>query len=527
VPFRTVDQIAHRPHLAVALVAALAVLLCSAGALWRPPAPAVHDEFSYLLAADTFSSGRLFNPTHPMWKHFETIHVIWQPVYASKYLPAQGLLLALGQTLTGHAIVGSWIGVAAACAAILWMLQGWLPPRWALFGGMLTATHPYIVGAWGHGYWGGALTAAAGALVYGALPRLAGPRRRQNAVAFAIGLVLLAWTRPFEGFLIGTPACLWLAWQYRPGQPGSSQSKPRKAAELAIPIATICVAGAAMLLFYNFRLTGDALKFPYMIHEETYAEIPPLLWQDLRPPVQHRHQVLDDFWSGWAAQAYRVAQTPGGFITTLWLKATHLASHYTASPLAFLLLLVPMALWRRRRRLALIAIATGFLLVGIAQISWIYTANYIAPGLCLLVLLMVQAARYLRGWRRHGPLSGRMLLRIIVLTHLAACIAAWPGFLDTPVWAQQRERIARRLDAQPGRNLILVQYGGADVHDPHAEWVYNEADIDRAKTIWARTMGATRDAELLNYYRDRTFWLLHADEHPIRLEKIDRSATSR
>jgi hypothetical protein len=115
---------ASRPWLAVAACGALAGLGSAAVALFLHwPLPTVHDEFCYLLSADTFAHGRLANPTHPMWRHFETIHVFHQPSYACKYPPGQGLLLALGIELGGTAVLGLWIGAALCGATLCWALR--------------------------------------------------------------------------------------------------------------------------------------------------------------------------------------------------------------------------------------------------------------------------------------------------------------------------------------------------------------------------------------------------------------------
>ena len=55
------------------------------------PLPFAPGDFSFLLASDTFASGRLTNPTPAMWMHFESIHITVLPTYMSMLpLPAAG-----------------------------------------------------------------------------------------------------------------------------------------------------------------------------------------------------------------------------------------------------------------------------------------------------------------------------------------------------------------------------------------------------------------------------------------------------
>src|SRR5579863_10438262 len=164
--------LARRPLL-VPIAAALAVLAVRAALLpiWPFPRPSIYDEFSYLLQADTFAHGRLTNHPHPLWQFFESIYILQQPTYNSKYPPGQALFMALGQWVMGHPWFGVWLSCAVLVAALWWALAGWLPARWALLG-TLIALDLCTFSYWMNSYWGGAVAAIGGAVIVGAYPKL-------------------------------------------------------------------------------------------------------------------------------------------------------------------------------------------------------------------------------------------------------------------------------------------------------------------------------------------------------------------
>src|SRR4029077_2512656 len=259
---RAFGRFAQRKQLAILVAATAPILLRLALLPVLPiPAPAIHDEFSYLLAADTFAHGRLTNPPHPMWLSFETFHVNMRPTYASKYPPAQGMVLALGQLLW-HPWLGVLLSVGAMCAAICWMLQGGFPPQWALFGGLLAAVRFGSFSYWINSYWGGAVAAIGGALAIGALPRVLRWQRLRDVVMLAAGLALLANSRPLEGLIFTIPIAIWLAvWLVRK----DSIKFQAKVCRTILPLLAIGCCAGSWMIYYNWHLTGHPFLLPHIL----------------------------------------------------------------------------------------------------------------------------------------------------------------------------------------------------------------------------------------------------------------------
>ena len=458
--------------------------------------PGVHDEFSYLLAADTFAHGRLTNPTHRMWVHFESIHIVQQPTYMSKYPPAQGLVLAVGQLLGGHPIVGVWLSAGLMCAAICWMLYAWVPPSWAVLGGFLSVIHPDIgiAGYWAQSYWGGAVAACGGALVAGGLRRIVRHSRVQNALIMGIGLAVLLNSRPYEGFLFSLPAgVLLLFWMLSNSGPSLRISLAR----ITAPIFGVLAVTGIGMAFYNFRVTGNALRMPYIVHEETYGRAPLFLWQRPGPEPLYRHATIRDFHRAMLETVYNRQRSIIGYLREKKIDLRTQLGFYFGI----------MVLWLRRNRWLQFALLTYGLVVVGYLIETFGGKHYLAPLTGLVVVFMVQAMRL---WRCRDPLIGRFVIFLVVSLSsywLARSVYADMGKDHAGEWNYQRARIVRELEQTPGRHLVIVSYGPK--HSIHEEWIYNGADIDGSKIVWARDMSQAENDRLMKYFSDRSAWVLN------------------
>ncbi len=507
-------RFAKKKRLAIISVAVLVVLIrISLPGMLVPPAPRIHDEFSNLLAGDTFAHGRLTNPPHPMWVFFDTFHVNQQPTYMSKYPPAQGAVLAVGQLL-GHPWIGVILSVAVMCAAILWMLQGWLPPQWALLGGLLVVFRLGIFTFWMNSYWGGAVAATGGALVVGALPRIRRFQRPLDALLLGIGAAILANSRPMEGLILCIPVLVVLIWWLCSKQsPVWRVTFPR----LVLPFSAVMLLCGIFIGYYNWRGTGNPLLFPYALNERMYVTTPTLFWMKERPPLHYLNPQFENFYNvtvrGWWVQG-RVHSVGSAVSHLSWLGATTVYFYFWPE-LCVPLFLLPRILLDRRMRFLIVQ--TGIYTLGLLLVPW-EELRYVAPLTATLVVLLVQGIRHLRHWKPgRRPVGVAFSRAVFLLTLVLGPFHPLAKSLERhpPEGIEFRAQFESQLNASPGEHLLIVRY--APEHDSARDWVYNAADIDRAKIVWAREIPGVNIHPLLDYFHGRRVWLVEPDAAPPRI----------
>jgi hypothetical protein len=514
---RLLHWVVRRPGTAILTCLALPVLLRLVLLPVSPvPEPSIHDEFSHLLLADTLAHGRLTNPTPAMWRHFESIHVIQRPTYNSMYLPAQGLALAVGQVFFRTPWAGVELSIALMCGAMYWMFLGWMSRAWAFFGVLLAMLKLTLVGFWVNSYMGGSVPAIGGALVVGSLPRLRGENPRPiHSFLLGLGAVILMNSRPFEGGLL---TLLVVAFTL-PALRARVRAEPaRVLRRLALPAAAVVLIGALCLGYYCRRVTGRVTRMPYVVNRATYgwpenlAFLPPIK-VELQDPVLRRMYELEVAHHG----IYKGAPVLiHNLVTRLFDNWA-----YLIGPILTIPLLIPL-LWGDRKSRIIVFLLLAIALLNLAQM--VLYPYHLAPVVPILFCLVALGTQTIYKWlSRLAP--GRATCFAVVLPLCIVGADAMNQFGDqleiqpSSYWERgyewhrdARASIVQWLLKRPGKHLVIVRYESD--HPVNQEWVYNGAEPDASRIVWARELEPAANRRLLDYYKDRHAWLVEADSSP-------------
>ncbi len=516
-------KLAERTGWCMLLLAALPVALRLLLLSHHPvPTPDVYDEFSHLLEADTLRHFRLANPPHALPQFFETFFVLQEPTYSSIYPVGPGLALAIGWMIFGLPWAGVLLSVAAFCSLCYWMLRGWTTPAWALAGGLLAVMEFGPLSQWANSYWGGALAAAAGCLVFGALPRLRTSERAQDAVLLGAGLGLHMLIRQFESIFVFLAVILYFL-------PGLKKPLVRLAG-----IAALVVLPAVLLtLVQNKMVTGSWTELPEALSQYQYGVPASLTFE--APQVPHRqltqqqamdykmqlsfHQGPETIGSYFQRLEYRVRFYRFFFLPPLYLAC--IAFFWSLREYRFVWVTCTLAIF---------ALGTNFFPA--------FQIHYIAAVTCLFILVALTGLRQMSRLRIRGHPAGQeaaVLIAILCGAHFlfwygmhlaednefslaARRLETW----DSINHANPARRIfvAQELEKIPGQLLVFVRY--LPNHIFQDEWVYNAADIDGARVVWARDLGAEENEKLLRYYPGRTALVLETDFQRPKLSEYRR-----
>jgi hypothetical protein len=345
--------------------------------------------------------------------------------------------------------------------------------------------------------------------------------RLRDSLLMAAGVILLGTSRLYEGMLLCVPVACFLIWRMFFG--GRRPATTILLRRIVVPLMLIGAAGVWMG-YYNYRVFGNPLTLPYTVNRAQYAVAPYFVWQSERAEPTYHHAVMREFYSREELKSFEEIHRPYGFVTQTFLKAAMGILFYAGIALLVPLIMVRRVLLDRRLRFLLLCV---LLLIAGQLVEVFFFAHYLAPFTAVFYAIGLQAMRHLRLWSPGDKPVGLTLTRLIVTLCVVLAVVrlgAKPLHLYLPVWpgawasewygsdgrpGTARAQIESRLEQMAGKQLVIVRYS-LD-HNSLDEWVYNAADIDDSKVIWARDMDAAKDLELIDHYKDRKVWLVQPD----------------
>ncbi|HEY8560651.1 MAG TPA: hypothetical protein VIL74_09770 [Pyrinomonadaceae bacterium] len=484
------------------------------------PVPQTHDEFAYLLAADTFSHGRIVNPAPASPRHFEYFHILTEPVYAAKYPPLQGFFLATGKILTGFPIAGVWLSGLLASFAVYWLLRGFFAARWSLYGTLLWICAPLNL-VWLDSYWGGHAAVIGGALSAGAVFRLSNNGGRKYFIFWGVGIFLLVNSRPFEGAVL--TAVLFFVWVYDALKRRKFGGRFR--GDLAI-FAVLIGINLAWTGFYNYMVTSDPSALPYRLHHARYHRVPLFVFEKIgepKPDVPPIVGKLDERWTAEFQDAYR---SPSAAVKSTLERIPAYLLWLTRSP--FLLILLCLGLSGAARGAENVRAAKSVFIFGAFLAALTLTVfkgdRFIAPVVGVAFMAVTLGAKMLARKNEFLKALVPALPLIVGGAYLSGDSAIERRRVETPRAENQflsRSEIVDFLTARGGKHLIFVETGAAHPADARF-YVYNEAEIKDAAIVWAHDLSPPENDFLTGEFGGRRIWLLETVDNRAVLREYER-----
>jgi hypothetical protein len=522
---RPARWLAQRSIWCLLLLAVLPVILRLALLRTHPvPTPDTADDFSYLLLSDTLAHWRLANPVHPMHRFFEAVFVLQEPSYSSIFSPGQGIVLALGQIVFGSPWAGVVLSMAALSASIYWMLRAWTTPMWALIGGLLGVFEFGPLSPWMNSYWGGAVAASAGCLVFGSLPRLQARWRNRDAALLGAGLGVHMLTRPFESVFLALCVVLYCVPVVING---IEWPRMGKAATIALLAA---VPAIALTLFHDHAVTGSWTTLPYSVSRYQYGV--PTTFTVHPNPEPHRvltHEQSIDY------QAQRLVHGEGtDTVRSYFERLISRFRFYRFFFFAPLYLVLPFFLVSVREfRFLWVLLSVIVFTLGTNFYPY-FQPHYIASLTSVFLLVSVTALERVSRWSKDVSRTILLLCAAQFLFWYGVHLSSSPKLLSAlspyETWdyinygdLDGRAAINQRLAQAPGNQLVFVRYWPSHLFD---EWIHNAADPDASRVIFAGDLGPGENEKLRQYYPDRTPWILEPDARPPRLTPYSSSYSS-
>jgi hypothetical protein len=311
-----------------------------------------------------------------------------------------------------------------------------------------------------------------------------------------------------------------LAWEFR-----TRFSALAKIAIPAVAVAGIAVVGLGV---YFTHVTGSPFVTAYQISQKTYGWPMSLAWTP-PPPIEHRHIELARYYHYEIGEHEKV-DGPVDFVEYLTFRLQEYWRFFLGPALTIPLIMLGRV-WKRRPFLfaGLAGCLSAVLLEGAA------TPHNLAPAAAVIVAILVECCRHLQASRFHTvrvrvlPLLPAVMALVLVL-RIGAETARLPYTqkLNFQSWCCRVEgnlnkaRITTTLQQIPGNHLVFVKTKTEEMN--LFQWIYNDADIDHSRIVWARDLGAERNRQLQAYFAARQVWLADPNVEPATCVRYDAAS---